>query len=340
MIDVPEPLAEFLVSVTYTLRLLSHSKSWQIVRGAWGLGEALWFWFVLGLTITTTIATFVSPGSFTKGIQRLGFGGLLLAAFLGVISPLATYSVIPLAVILLRQGAPLAPVAAFTISSPLINPSVFTMTAGGLGIEMAWARVLASFLLAVAGGWLAGKCEKRWGGVEAYLRHEDAAPLHVPFRHYRKSVEGLRSGRFQRMLQGREGARSWLQTFGLQLKFAGKFFVLALLISAAVAELVSPAAIMQVVGPSSRYSILLAAAAGVPLYACGGAAIPLVQVLSAMGMTPGSALAFFITGPATNVSTMLTVATLFRRNFLTLYYAVLLTGAVAAGYLFQWMSMF
>ena len=59
-----------------------------------------------------------------------------------------------------------------------------------------------------------------------------------------------------------------------------------------------------------------------------------------MGMTPGSALAFFITGPATNVSTMLTVATLFRRNFLTLYYAVLLTGAVAAGYLFQWMSMF
>lgn len=337
---MPEPLAQIFVSLTYTLRLLAQSKSWQILRGAWDLGTGLWFWFLLGLAITTTIATFVSPVTLTRGIRRLGFAGLVLAALLGVVSPLATYSVIPLAVILLRQGAPLAPVMAFMISSPLINPSMFVMTAGGMSLEMAWARTLASFLLAVAGGWLAGWCERHWGSARSYLRVESTAPLHVPFRHYRKSVEGLKSGRFHRMMQGKEQARSWLHTFALQVKFAGKFFLLALLISSAVSELVSPAAIINVLGASSSYSVVVAAAAGVPLYACGGAAIPLVQVLSSMGMARGPILSFFITGPATNLSTMLTVATLFRRNFLTFYYTVLLGGAVAAGYLYQWLGTY
>lgn len=337
---MPDPLAEIIVSMTYTLRQLADSHTWRIVRGAWELGSGLWAWFLVGLAVTATTAAFVSAAALSRGIQRLGFFGLVLAAALGVVSPLATYSVLPLAVILLRQGAPLAPVTAFMISSPLINPSVFAMTAGGLGLEVAWARTLASFLLAVAGGWLAGRLQARWRSADAYLRNEDAAPLHVPLHHYRKSVDGLRSGRYRRMLQGAEPARSWLQTYALQLRFAGKFFVLALLISSAVGELVSPVTIMRVLGASSSFSVVSAAVLGVPFYACGGAAIPLVQVLTSLGMARGPMLAFFITGPATNLSTMLTMGTLFRRNFLSLYYGVLIGGAVAAGYLYQWLGTF
>lgn len=335
-----EAIAQLVVSFMYMLGQLAESRTWQILRGAWELGTGLWFWFVLGLAITTTIATFVSPVTLSKGIRRLGFAGLILAALLGLISPLATYSVIPLAVIMLRQGAPLAPITAFMISSPLINPSMFAMTAGGMGLEVAWARTIASFVLAVAGGWLAGLLQKRCESPDAYLRSEDATPLQVPFHHYRKSLGGLKSGRYHRMMQGKEQVRSWLQTFGLQIKFAGKFFLFALVISSAVYELVSPVMIMNVLGASSSYSVVVAAAAGVPLYACGGAAIPLVQVLSSMGMGRGPVLAFFLTGPATNLSTMLTIGTLFRGGFLSLYYSVLLGGAIAAGYLYQWIGTY
>ncbi len=264
--------------------------------------------------------------------------GVLFAAGLGLISPLATYSVIPLAVIMLRQGAPLAPVMAFTISSPLINPGIFAMTAGGMGLEMAVARTVAAFVLAILGGWFAAHCERRWGSPQNYLRAQEGLSVDVPLRHYRKSIDGLRSGRYQRFLQGKESARSWFFNFGMQIKFAGRFFLLALVISAAVRELVSPSLIMQVFGVSSRFSILLAAAAGIPLYACGGAAIPLIQVLTEMGMSPGAALAFFLTGPATNISTILVLGALFQVKFLVLYYVVTLGGAIIAGYVYEWLT--
>lgn len=332
-------VTDALVSLMYWARIVEQTRSWQIVYGAWTLGARLWVWFVMGLAITSAIATFLSPASLAKSLQRMQGLGVLFAAILGVISPLATYSVIPLAVIMLRQGAPLAPVAAFMISSPLINPGIFAMTAGGMGLGMAVARMVASFTLAIVGGWLAGRCEKRWGQPAAYLRQQEALPVDVPLRHYRKSLDGLRSGRFQGLLQGKESARSWLYNFGMQIKFAGRYFLLALVVSAAVRELISPSLIMRVFGASSRFSILLAAAAGIPLYACGGAAIPLMQVLTEMGMSPGAVLAFFLTGPATNISTVLILGTLFQANFLTLYYSVALGGAIIAGYVYQWLAI-
>lgn len=305
---------------------------------AWQLGKGLWVWFLVGLAITATIATWVSPVALAKNLQRMQGWGVLLAALLGLISPLATYSVIPLAVIMLRQGAPLAPVTAFMISSPLINPAIFTMTVGGMGLKMALARTITSFVLAVVGGLVAGHYEKRWGSPQAYLRQENVVPMHVPLRHYRKSLDGLQSGRYHRLLLGKEKANAWIRNFGLQVKFAGRFFLFALVVSATVRELVPPALVMQALGGASLFSVMLAAAAGIPFYTCGGAAIPMMQVLASMGMGHGAILAFFITGPATNLSTVLTLATLFQGNFLGIYYSITLAGAVMAGYLYQWLG--
>lgn len=43
---------------------------------------------------------------------------------------------------------------------------------------------------------------------------------------------------------------------------------------------------------------------GVPLYACGGGTIPLLQQWLASGMSMGSASAFIITGPATKITNL------------------------------------
>ena len=120
------------------------------------LGARLWLWFVIGLAITSAISTFLSPASLAaSNCNACRLLECLFASGLGLISPLATYSVIPLAVIMLRQGAPLAPIMAFMISSPLINPGIFATTAGGMGLRMAVARTVAEFVLAVLGGWFA-----------------------------------------------------------------------------------------------------------------------------------------------------------------------------------------
>ena len=59
-----------------------------------------------------------------------------------------------------------------------------------------------------------------------------------------------------------------------------------------------------VFGGNEAWGVLMAATIGVPLYACGGGTIPLLQGWLADGMSLGSAAAFMITGPATKITNL------------------------------------
>jgi uncharacterized membrane protein YraQ (UPF0718 family) len=75
----------------------------------------------------------------------------------------------------------------------------------------------------------------------------------------------------------------------------------------------------------------MAATIGVPLYACGGGTIPLLQGWLADGMSLGSAAAFMITGPATKITNLgaLKIATGWKR--FALYIAFVLTASFLSG---------
>ncbi len=57
-------------------------------------------------------------------------------------------------------------------------------------------------------------------------------------------------------------------------------------------------------GGNEGFGVLMAATIGVPLYACGGGTIPLLQQWLWDGMSVGSAAAFMITGPATKITNL------------------------------------
>ena len=57
-------------------------------------------------------------------------------------------------------------------------------------------------------------------------------------------------------------------------------------------------------GGNRAWGVLMAATIGVPLYACGGGTIPLLQSWLLDGMSLGSASAFMITGPATKITNL------------------------------------
>ena len=75
----------------------------------------------------------------------------------------------------------------------------------------------------------------------------------------------------------------------------------------------------------------MAATIGVPLYACGGGTIPLLQGWIAEGMSLGSAAAFMITGPATKITNLgaLKIATGWKR--FALYIVFVLAASFLSG---------
>jgi uncharacterized membrane protein YraQ (UPF0718 family) len=77
--------------------------------------------------------------------------------------------------------------------------------------------------------------------------------------------------------------------------------------------------------------VLLAASLGIPVYVCGGGTIPLLKAWLEAGMSPGSALAFMITGPATKLTNLSAVKMILgMRNFI-LYIIFMLGWALIAG---------
>ena len=75
----------------------------------------------------------------------------------------------------------------------------------------------------------------------------------------------------------------------------------------------------------------MAATVGVPLYACGGGTIPLLQGWLLDGMSMGSAAAFMITGPATKITNLGAVKIVLGMRCFLLYIGYMMLFSLATG---------
>ena len=72
---------------------------------------------------------------------------------------------------------------------------------------------------------------------------------------------------------------------------------------------------------------------GVPLYICASASTPIAAALVAKGVSPGAALVFLMTGPATNTGTIAVIVSQFGARFTTVYVAGVILVTVVLGVL-------
>ena len=77
---------------------------------------------------------------------------IVAASLAGALSPFCSCGVIPLIAGMLASGVPLAPVMAFCISSPIMDPEMFILTAAGINLNFATAKTIT----AIGMGLLAG----------------------------------------------------------------------------------------------------------------------------------------------------------------------------------------
>ncbi|MBZ0258286.1 permease, partial [bacterium] len=127
----------------------------------------------------------------------------------------------------------------------------------------------------------------------------------------------------------------WSKSFLHLGSFSLKYVCIGIVLAAAFKELVPMEWVEAVVGRKYGYGILCGAVLGVPLYACGGGTIPMIDVLMNMGMSPGAALAFFISGPATKPPILITMKLTIGLPLTIAYVALNIAWAILVGALFQ-----
>ena len=258
-------------------------------------GIYLWYYFslqfsqifrywVLGMVLGSAVSVFLKDhihGAF-RSLQgkRLGVWGIIAASALGIASPLCMYGTIPLAAAFSRSGIWDDWLAAFMMSSILLNPQLilYSMALGTMPLAI---RIASCFLCGIAAGLLIRFAyqEKAFfnfsGFGEPTSRDTDPDPL-------------LR----------------FLKNLGRNVKATGPMFLLGVALSALFQRYVPSDLVADLFGDNRGFGVLMAATIGVPLYACGGGTIPLLQMWLVDGMSMGSAAAFMITGPATKITNL------------------------------------
>jgi uncharacterized membrane protein YraQ (UPF0718 family) len=293
--------------------------------------EALWEmlpFFALAIGIAAYAKATSADSLIAKAFSGNPVRATVLAALVGAISPFCSCGVIPLIAAMLGAGVPLAPVMAFWIASPIMDPEMFVLTAAGIGFNFAIAKTIAAMTMGLMAG-LAVLLIQRYGGLGSPLRAEIGGccesgcsgdrPARVEWKFWREPARI-------------EAFNAEAMTIGV---FLGKWLTLAFFLESLMLAYVSSDWIAAYVGADNPFAIPLAAVVGAPSYLNGYAAIPLISGLLEIGMTPGAAMAFITAGAVSSIPAAIAVWALVKKPVFALYLALGLTGAMIAGWTYQ-----
>jgi uncharacterized protein len=211
---------------------------------------------------------------------RMGLLGIIPASMLGIVSPICMYGTIPIVASFHRKGMREDWLAAFMMSSVLLNPQLIIYSAA-LGIEAFIIRIVLSILAGIAAGLL----------IYLFFRERSFFNL---------SDFGERASRdthpdmFIRLLKNiwRNIKATWL------------YFFIGIVLTALFQRYVPNESFARLFGEHHGFGVLMAATLGVPVYVCGGGTIPLLMEWLQRGMSLGAAGAFMVSGPATKITNL------------------------------------
>lgn len=277
--------------------------------------EQIFGYWVLGIVLGSFISVFAKDKihSAFSGIseKRLGVLGLIPASLLGIASPLCMYGTIPITASFSKKGLKDDMLAAFMTSSILLNPQLLIYS-GALGTKVLVIRFASCFLCGVG----AGICVRYFFHGTGYFKFTEFKPA---------AGRDTDPNLFTRLLKN----------IGRNIKVTGGYFLLGILLSALFQRYV-PADIFESLFQEEKgFGILMAAAIGVPLYACGGGTIPLLQQWLDSGMSMGAAAAFMITGPATKITNVGALKIVMSLRHFVLYFVYIVLFSFVSGLLIE-----
>ncbi len=241
------------------------------------------FW-LLGIIIGSVISVFGKQKIHTlfdsMKDKKWGVFGNIPASLLGIASPLCMYGTIPIAASFSQKGMRHDWLAAFVMSSVLLNPQLIVYSAA-LGVKALVIRIVSCTVCGVAAGLL----------VHIFYKEKE-------FFSFEKFEEPSNRDTDPNLL------RRLLKNIGRNIRATAPYFLLGILLSALFQRYVPAEDFAELFGKEKGFGVLLAATIGVPLYVCGGGTIPLLQDWLRNGMSMGSAAAFMITGPATKITNL------------------------------------
>jgi len=245
-----------------------------------------------------------------------GVKGNILGALLGTITPFCSCSSIPLFIGFTSAGLPIGVTFSFLISSPMVDLASFIILMSFFGVKIAAAYVIVGLILAVAGGTLIDKL-KLEDYVEGYVRDMDDLE---------GDVEELT--RNERVLFAKAQVLDIIHRVWL-------YVLIGVGIGAAIHNWIPQSFVEAVIGKDNPFSVLIATAVGIPMYADIFGTIPIAEALFAKQVGIGTVLAFMMAVTALSLPSIIMLSKVIKTKLLGVFVAIVSVGILIIGYLFN-----
>jgi uncharacterized protein len=261
---------------------------------------------VFGLAVAGLLHVLVPEEAVERHLGRRGRFGTLKATLFAIPLPLCSCSVVPVVAGLRRKGASQGASVSFLIAAPQIGADSFLLTQGLLGLPFAAYRAAASFLTALVAG---------------------LAVQRLPDSNEPLQSGGVSAGPPRRTLREFAGyAQDLLGSMANNL-------LIGLVLAALILVFLPDEIIGDLLQGQDWLGRLLMLAVGIPMYVCATASTPIAAALVVKGVSPGAALVFLLTGPATNILTLAMLRSSLGLRAMGVYLLSIAGFSLAAGWL-------
>jgi len=281
--------------------------------------------FIL-LTVLIYLISYIQsyfPPERTRSIlgRFKGLTGNTLGALLGTITPFCSCSSIPLFIGFTSAGLPLGITFSFLLSSPFVDLASMVLLASIFNWKIAIVYVIVGVVLAIIGGTIISKMS-----LEQYV-----APFVFQHDISEYEEESATMSRQDRMAYARDQVTDIVKRIWIYLVFG-------VLIGAAIHNYIPEELISALLGQDKWYSVLLATAIGLPMYADIFGALPIAEALVYRGVGVGTVLAFMMAVTAISPPSLIMLNQVVKSKLMGVFVGVVIIGIIIIGYVLNFFN--
>lgn len=322
---------------------------------------------MLGLFLSGLIHVFISREAILRWLREDSLKSVSTSAAVGVPVPLCSCSVVPVVAEMRNKGASRSSCMSFLITAPETGADSILVTNAFFGFIVAIVRPFISFITAVVAGiFCIGLIRDDRDETERSDRSRDRGqdcdqecdhdhghePLVSGSDDCYVSPSQLKTLFFGWVRKVNHDKRNMVRANDKQISeddltfkkvvrhiFRYGFVEIADDILFALIVGIALGGVIYLAIPSDLMSNAYArwlsypvmVLVGVPLYICASASTPIAAALVAKGFSPGAAMIFLMTGPATNTGTIAIIVSQFGTRFASIYVSSVIAVTVVLG---------
>jgi len=294
----------------------------EILLSSWQLLNVSSFWLVVSFILCGLLHIVLRPEVLQQSLGNTKLSSLVKATLSGMLLPICSCGVVPLALSLYYSGAYLGPTLAFLVATPIINPAAVLLSFALLGPQLTIIYVITGFVLPM----IIGVIGNKWG-EEELVSPMAAAMANTSRPVGRNTSDHFKTPWHEKLYSGLEWS---VRSLGLQVS---RYVLLGILLAGFLLTIIPVSFIQDYLSNPALISLLGVVALGAIMYVCAVGHIPFIAALVAAGAAPGAAIAFLLSGAATNLPELISIYKLIGKRTVIIYSVTVVVLGVIVGYI-------